>query len=401
MIVKGLDYKELSNMNFNIRDVFSTSLQAEDISKIILGGGIAFIPFATVLSNSELLSSLKRPDLLSRDFYRTDIKNLFLNITSVTYSLFKYYFVGYSDITPSCVMAGFPMPSLQEVSHASSDLILKYRATGGIFLAHQEGGEQTLRLVGKAFGLNRYLFLIVLDMLFLYGSARIYDSFIDLFNSSNVQIGNLNSGKLAQVDPWLEVRKYPVDEGRIEKHLTFPVITKTRVYMNMYIETYDYVESVENGMNCITYSIFLRKYIPHYPLKFAEYETPNKTKLMFYAEDKDDSIIEKLRQLDIALDYSYTAVMLISRLFNLMKLDRYKKAEEKDQSLKVKGIANAERRERLSENIAIITSFNLNKQTSGDIHFNEMITDTYSTIKNSNDLINLTIEEKEELFSID
>ncbi|MHA1408717.1 MAG: hypothetical protein ACTSQY_00115 [Candidatus Odinarchaeia archaeon] len=384
-----------------LEGLLNANLSPKDVSKISLGIGATLIPFITVMAQGHLLSVLKRPDLLSTEFYKTDIKNIFLNIASVTYSLFKYYFPGYGGITPACVIAGFPMPSLQEVSHASSDLILKYRATGGIFLAHQEGGEQTLRLVGKAFGLNRYIFLTVLDMLFLYGSARIYDLFINLFNNSNVQIGNLNSGNLAQVDPWLEVRKYPIDEGRVEKHLTFPVITKTRVYMNMYIETYDYVESVEEGMNCIKYSIFLRKYIPPYPYKFAEYETPSKTKLKYYAENKNDEIINTLRMLDIYLDYSYTSLMILSRFLNLMSLTRYQKAEEKQQSLKTKGIANTERKERLSENMALITSLNLNKQSGGDDHFDKMLSDTVSTITDSNDLVNLTIEEKEELVVID
>jgi len=96
--------------------------------------------------------------LVTNPAYKFTLRNMFNNITLLTYSLYKFYWGNPFNTKPAVVMGGIPFGTVEEVSHAMSDRTLKYRATGGIFLAHQEGGEQTLRIIGKAFGANRFLF---------------------------------------------------------------------------------------------------------------------------------------------------------------------------------------------------------------------------------------------------
>ena len=107
--------------------------------------------------------------------------NVITNLTIVSTILARYYLGNKKRIKPAAVMAGIPLGTVNELSMALSDMILKYRATGGIFLAHQDGGNESLRIICKAWGLGRYIFLIMLDFLFLYGSAKILDLFQGLF----------------------------------------------------------------------------------------------------------------------------------------------------------------------------------------------------------------------------
>ena len=131
-----------------------------------IAAGTAIAGYTTVKS-VKYINPLLGKTIGQNKYAKIDIKNFFTNIGSVMYGLSRYYFGNPSEIQPSCILGGVPMPSINELSHAMSDRILKFRATGGIFLAQQSGGDQTLRIQGKAFGVNRYAFLTMLDFLFL------------------------------------------------------------------------------------------------------------------------------------------------------------------------------------------------------------------------------------------
>ena len=107
--------------------------------------------------------------------------NVITNLTIVSTIIARYYLTNKKRIKPAAVLAGIPLGTVQELSMALSDRIVKYRATGGIFLAHQDGGNESLRIICKAWGLSRYIFLIMLDFLFLYGSDKILDLFQGVF----------------------------------------------------------------------------------------------------------------------------------------------------------------------------------------------------------------------------
>lgn len=318
-------------------------------------------------------------------YYKTDLSNMFTNISSLMYNTVRYYFGNFYSVQPAAVIAGIPLGSLQEVSHAVSDRVLKYRATGGIFLAHQEGGDQTLRLVGKAWGINRYIFLTLLDFLFLYGSPQI----VDLFTAGLQYTINKNGVPLfptdkpldwsptmtPQVARWQRFDLYSVDEGREEKHLTFPVITKSRIYTNMYIETYEFTESIENGLDCLTYSIFFRKYRPAFPYKYTSKQNEQGVPTFWYSVDEGDKNIKLLRQMDSMIELGFSASMIIYRMFQYLS-------------------GNSP-----ETNVAHITGINLNNQIFGEEHIGKQYQEILPDL--DYDLGTLSTQQRAELMALD
>jgi len=102
-----------------------------------------------------------KSDLMKKTLYKEDIEavdklkqirttNVITNLTIISTVLARYYLTNKKRIKPAAVMAGIPLGTVNELSMALSDRIVKYRATGGIFLAHQDGGNESLRIICKA-----------------------------------------------------------------------------------------------------------------------------------------------------------------------------------------------------------------------------------------------------------
>lgn len=320
------------------------------------------------------IAPLMRIDNISVDYSKIHLKNIFTNISLIMFNLVRYYFGNFNAIQPAVVIAGMPMPSINEISHAMSDRILKYRATGGIFLAHQEGGEQTLRIVGKAFGKSRYTFLTILDFLFLYGSAKVVDLFIKAPSVSVIGVPYPTSALQPSIDPWVVINENGMDQGREEEHLTFPVITKSKIYTNMYIETYNFIESVENGMNCLTYTIFLRKYKANRPYKYSWMKDTYGTIIWYYAEDKNDGVISVLRRVDLMMEVGFSTAMIMYRFFQHLA-------------------GNS-----IETSIGHITGIEINQESLGNDSTSQILSKIYTDI--DYDLATLSIPQKEELMQI-
>lgn len=338
---------------------------------------IVGIGIASAVATTSIISALNPLSKIN-----LNLKNIFTNVTLVMISLMRYYFANFMPIQPSIVIAGIPMPSVQEISHAMSDRILKYRATGGIFLAHQPGGEQTLRIVGKAFGRNRYLFLTMLDFLFLYGSTKIVDLFADAPNLTTLGVPSFfgvssldPERKLQpQVDPWTEINAINMDEGREEQHLTFPVITKAKIYTNMYVETYDFTESIENGMNCVIYTIFLRKYIPNYPYKYSWTKNEYGEIIWFYSEDKKSVLISKLRAIDLMMEVGFSMAMIMYRFFQHLA-------------------GNS-----IETSVSFVTGIDINQENLGKDYTTKALQKIYTDLDYN--LVELSVPQKQELMQI-
>ncbi len=215
-------------------------------------------------------------------------RNTFVNVTALTYTLFKHYFGFMGTSKPAAVIAGIPLPSIDELSHGISDREVRYRANGGVFLAHQTGGNESLRIVGKAWGDKRFLFLNMLDLLFLWGSTKT----IDVFAQATGNLVGLKVAKTPPVarlkfaadrldiidkDPWKRFNEANLNEGYEEQHMTFPVIAKNRVYISMYIETYSWRQRLDSeGRKMVEYTIFFRKYEPTSEYEFGVFVIPKK-----------------------------------------------------------------------------------------------------------------------------
>jgi len=259
------------------------------------------------------------------NFLGYDSKTSILNGIALSYSLARYYYGNLDEIKPSAVIGGIPLGTVEELSHGISDRDVRYRANGGIFLAHQDGGNESLRIVGKAYGPNRFIFLNMLDLLFLYGSStridllklqseaakssppfHYYTDFSQLENlpvNKNSVVVTRPDGTIATVDvarrveannqAWEEFDLKNISTGYHDKHLTFPVITKHRIYLSMYIETYSWRQSVDRtGQKQVEYTIFFRKYDPEPKYEFKKMVFPSRggsvrTKVVY--RQKDDA----------------------------------------------------------------------------------------------------------------
>lgn len=263
---------------------------------------------ATALSQLGLYGSAEAEVEARKEFY---IKDMMSNIVSVMFDLARYYFLNFKSTQPAAIVGGIPLGTITELSHAMSNDLLKFRARGGIFLAHQEGGEQSLRIVGKAWGRNRFLFLIMIDLLFRYGSGSIVDVFSSFLKGDDV---SRTTPHTITEDPWEPVNKYALSEGIQTLHRTFPVITRNRVYTNMYIETYEFRESVAFGKNVLDFTLFFRKNVIAAPEQFSKVVDQDSGKVMwFYREDNTDPLIQKLRRFDYFLDIGLSMALLTMR----------------------------------------------------------------------------------------
>ena len=309
------------------------------------GETISVVVMTTLINslNAGLLAS--KADLMIKTLKGEDIDpaeklkqvrstNFVVNLTMITYMLNRYYLSNKKRIKPAAVLAGIPLGTVRELSMALSDRILKYRSTGGVFLAHQDGGNESLRIIVKAWGIGRYLFLTMLDFLFLYGSAKILDLFgnspfgTDVYADEGLLVDKADLDVQVR-NPWKKFDAFNKDEGREEYHSTFPIVTKNRIFSSMYLETYDIVESVNTGMNMLTTTLFLRKYRPPYPLEFTRVnpEKKGQSRTAWYRQEKvkKESVYTKLslRWSDSIIDFGLSALVAIQKFNMMMELGFY------------------------------------------------------------------------------
>jgi hypothetical protein len=175
----------------------------------------------------------------------------------------------------------------------------------------------------------------------------------------------------------MEYEVNATDQGLVESHLTFPVVTRNRIYTNMYIETYSYTESVDYGMNCIEYIIFFRKYIPKNKLTFGKVkqDDPEKDDVYYFKEDENDWVAARIRLLDIFVDFGFTLSMYAYR------------------SLMILGGNSVE------ENMAVIYNIGINNEIKGDDKYEEMFKINMGLPMESS-LSGLSLKNKEELTQV-
>ena len=305
------------------------------------------------------------------------IKDMMGNIVSVMATLARLYFpMAYlNSSVPAAVIAGIPLGTVSALSHAMSANDLKFRSKGGIFLAHQEGGEQTLRIEGKAFGPNRFIMLIMLDALFRYGSSIVVDTFEAhiKFNGGTRYEYVPNS---TSADPWEPLNKFALNEGKVELHKTFPIITLQRVYTSMYIETWTFTESIINGLDCINYTLFFRKFRALPPEQYGAILNENVEIVYYYKKDTNEELYRKLNRLDFSLEFALSAALLSFRTFMILS-------------------GNS-----LEKNVAMTTALSVHESVTGVSSFSEVLMERVSGLTSEDSLNGYSIENKEELMQI-
>ena len=271
------------------------------VSGIMAGGIVGYSLKEKQINNSDIPTELKK-------LKKLNWRNIYNNITLLTSSLLNYYMINPKDVKPAAVIAGVPIGTAIEVSHAMSNLDLKYRATGGVFLAHQEGGAESLRMVLESFGKNRYLFLSLMEFLFKWGSNHVLDLFAMKPEKPEIELMTEEYGE----NPWKKFDESNLEEGREEFHMTFPIITRHRIYTSMYIETMDVVESVTKGMNKLTITLFFRKFKPPMPYDYAYTIDKNKESITYYKTPEVGD--QKYRMFFIdTIDHSLSIPLILMR----------------------------------------------------------------------------------------
>lgn len=150
--------------------------------------------------------------------------------------------------------------SVQEIEVAHSNKIVKVRAVGSIFLAHQAGGKDSIIINGKLTGPLRMYWLAALWILTLAGQGKLKT----IVDSQSIFKESLRGGAGALIRlnkiPLNKAENIVTQEPAYEKHWTFPVVTSHEIITNCYIETLSFEEKIVNDRNVITYTIILRTY---------------------------------------------------------------------------------------------------------------------------------------------
>ena len=160
------------------------------------------------------------------------------------------------------ILGPCPLKHAEYVEVARSGKVLKFRATGSVFLAKQEGGDQSdaIKIEGKLYK-SEFGFMFLLWALFLYGQSKFRDmQFLNTIKANNItDVRKIND--LLMTDSSLQKPSY-------EYHRTFPFVNRHFIIPNCYIETI----SIEDKLplkDIIRYSILLRTYTK--PRKLVKY----------------------------------------------------------------------------------------------------------------------------------
>lgn len=147
-----------------------------------------------------------------------------------------------------------PLKHVQEIEVARSGKILKFRATGSVFLAHQEGGEDAIRIEGFLYR-GEVLLLMGLYVMFMVGQGRVKEiENIDMSNPT-ISLAQMRS-RIQDVISYNKRTERPT----YEFHKTFPFVSRHIIVPNTYIETLSFEERLVDGKDAIKYSLLLRTY---------------------------------------------------------------------------------------------------------------------------------------------
>ena len=178
---------------------------------------------------------------------------------------------------PDVTLGIFPFWGVTSIETASSQNILKYRAVGGQFLAHQHGGNISLRIDMILKGPTVPLQLGLLETLFSFGQARdkinsgiLYQPFFkgDVSRALRGETTTAAQQAIQQANPTTgdnisKVGKDDYNWIRSEYHNTFAIASRDFVMTGMYVESFIYYRNVGTDPSLVYVSLLCRKFIPH------------------------------------------------------------------------------------------------------------------------------------------
>jgi len=221
-----------------------------------------------------------------------------------------------SQVRPDIILAGIPIYSVNKIGHTASDELLKYRSMGGVFLAHQKGGKKTFHFRAFFFGPSRFLFIAALEALQQVGTEttkKIEQNATTLKDGGQL---TYSDPKKSVIDPE-SISKTNVQAPLIEYtnhgefkdqiyafHRTFPIITETRIYMNMYMETLVIKRDIKYGRDIVEVQCAFREYDEP-----TEYQTTgddvDEKKRKFYRIYIPEDKLKMMRFSDLSINFAW------------------------------------------------------------------------------------------------
>lgn len=214
---------------------------------------------------------------------------------------------------PDLIVGGIPIYYVNREGHASSDEILKYRSIGGIFLAHQKGGKHTFKFTALLFGPQRFIIVKLLEGLLFYGTESL-KKVMNLTKGGG--IGSISwtdeeQGVLKTADllggpgaPLVEYSKHGDFENQeYAYHHTYPIITQSKIYTDMYMETFVTKESTKIGLRAIEVDCSFRQYLE--PTHYQKSEASEEQKKKYYSAYVDPSQLAGMTFLDHAINLAW------------------------------------------------------------------------------------------------
>lgn len=176
------------------------------------------------------------------------------------------------------MFGGFPIPHVQEIEVARSGKVVKFRATGSVFLAQQEGGEDAIRVECLLLP-EENIWLLYLWVLFLWGKGRTR-------KISDLMTTGASLNKIRALITNISSENVNTTKPSYEYHMTFPLVTRHIILTNVYIETLSFEDRIVDGLNVLKVSILLRTYTK--PSTFMQY---HKDETVHYGPRVDKTII--------------------------------------------------------------------------------------------------------------
>lgn len=177
---------------------------------------------------------------------------------------------GWRWMTTSCLVGGFPLgchgaksgTSVQEIDIAHSNKVVKFRATGSVFLAHQVGNKDSVKITGTldmkyGWAESAFYFLWILTLM-SQGRVKGFENSDDMVE--HVENTTSLRGKIAEVGYIDTFAGQFAQNPAIKQYFTFPVVTRHAIIPNCYIETFSFEETLEGGKDIIKYDLMLRTY---------------------------------------------------------------------------------------------------------------------------------------------
>ncbi len=147
-----------------------------------------------------------------------------------------------------------PLKHADYIEIARSGKILKFRATGSVFLASQEGGVDAIKIEGTLYKAE-FAVMFILWGLFLYGQSK----FRDMKTIPGFDLGGVTSPTTIRKLNDLITTNTDLERPTYEFHQTFPFVNKHFIIPNCYIETI-LVEDKLPLKDVLKYTILLRTY---------------------------------------------------------------------------------------------------------------------------------------------